>query len=426
MTDEARQPLKGDPTAPEADAPADTPAKGSAKRSLHKREIIADSVITVLSEAGISGLTHRRAAKAAGISLSATTYHYATKADMLADASQDLLARYLASFRRAAREQREGRGRDASPQAFVARLLSNTAGRNRRDSVAWCEIILEAAKSPEGHQLALHWFEELHEAWTDLFAAFGAGHDDADVQIAIDTVIGLMFIALPLNLTPSEVTEIGTDAWPEMLAALSQDAAPSAKSDQPKGKKAQATRARIVEGAIKILKQSGVAGMSYRAVAEESGVALTAPAYYFGSIEALIRVAEAELFQDSKARYRQIFSVSKMAEPTAETLADLTAAILVREATEFRLASIAHYSVWLAATRTESLRPAVASAVLDQINAWDRRIAPLAVAGPGDGTYLQALFLGQHIRGLACGSPMAILAKSRGYFLNRLTKPPAS
>jgi len=395
---------------------------GLDKRSLQKREIIADAVITVLSKFGISGLTHRRVAQAAGISLSATTYHYATKADMLAEASGNLLAGYLAAFRRSALEQRQGKGRDSSPQAFMTRLIVNAAGRHRRASLAWCEIILDAAKSPEGHRLALHWFEELHEAWTDLFKAFGADCDEADVQIAIDTVIGLMFIVLPLNLAPEQVADIRSDAWPEVLETSSATTSQPVDTDRPLGKKAQATRSRIVEGTINILKQSGVAGVSYRAVAEESGVALTAPAYYFGSIEALIRVAEAELFQESKTRYRQMLSVANLDQPSAETLADLTAAILVREATEFRLASTAHYSVWLAATRIEALRPAVVSAVVDQIHAWERRIAHLGAVAPGDGTYLQALFLGQLIRSTACGAPLSIMSTVRRHFLRGLSQ----
>ncbi len=392
------------------------------KRSLHKREIIADSVLTVLSQSGISGLTHRRVAQAAGISLSATTYHYATKADMLAEASRNLLAHYLTAFRRSAWEHRQGRGRDSSPQAFTIRLLTNAVGRHRRESLAWCEIILDAAKSSDGHRLARHWFGELHEAWSDLFNAFGADCSGDDVQIAIDMVIGLMFIVLPLNLTAAQVADLRSDTWPETLEASLAMAPQPTDADRPLGKKALATRARIVEGAIKILKHAGVGAVSYRAVAEESGVALTAPAYYFGSIETLIRVAEAELFQESKARYRQMLSVANVAEPSAEALADLTAAILVREATEFRLASIAHYSIWLAATRIEPLRPAVASAVMDQSHAWERRIAHLGKVGPNDGTYLQALFLGQHIRSLACGAPLAMISKIRGQFLNGLSQ----
>ncbi|WP_144097438.1 TetR/AcrR family transcriptional regulator [Croceicoccus sediminis] len=390
-------------------------------RSSRKRELIADSVITVLSEAGINGLTHRRVAQAAGISLSATTYHYATKADMLADASQSLLSDYLDAFRRTARDHREGSGRDESPQAFMARLLANATGRHRRESIAWCEIILDAAKSPEGHELARHWFKELHEVWSALWKAFGADGDAVDVQIAIDTVIGLMFIVLPLNFEPAQVADFRSRAWVDALADLAAQASPSAAPDRALGRKAQATRARIVAAAIRILEQEGVSGVSYRAVAKESGVALTAPAYYFGSIEALIRVAESEMFEASKARYRQILSVANLSEPSAETLADLTAAILVREATEFSAASLAHYSVWLAATRSESLRPAVASAVIDQIKAWERRISHLPTAREGDGTYIQALFHGQCIRNLACGAPIVDLANIRGFFLRILS-----
>lgn len=402
----------------------DAPKATIGRRSLRKRELIADAVVTVLSEVGISGLTHRRVAKAAGISLSATTYHFASKDDMLADAAHILLAGYLASLRRSAKDNREGRRRDSSLGAFVTRILLNSAGRYRQKSLAWCEIILDAARSPEGHCLATQWFEELEGEWGELFTSFGVDASPPEVQVAIDAVIGLMFITLGLGISEAAMSTLQFDGGVEILETLQLFAVAPNTVDRSLRPKAERTRAQIIEATIRILNRSGAGAVSYRSVAEESGVALTAPAYYFGSIGTLIQVAEAELFQASKLRYRQLLSITNPVGLTAEQLADVTSAILIREATEFRSASLAHYSVWLEAARTESIRPAVAAAVLDQARAWERRIWHLERCHPGDGLYFQALFIGQHIRCLATGAPIPIMAGLRAQFLEGLSRPP--
>ena len=58
-------------------------------------------------------------------------------------------------------------------------------------------------------------------------------------------------------------------------------------------------------------------------------------------------------------------------------LLDLTTAIFFREALEFGRENVGYYSVWMSATQNPSLRPAVASALLDQHRAWSRRIAQI-------------------------------------------------
>ena len=362
----------------------------------------------------MSGLTHRRVAQTAGISLSATTYHYETKAEMVAHASRELLARHLQSFRQAASDYQNGKVKDRSLDRFVVRVLANAASTSRQTSLAWCEIMLDAARSAEGHELARNWFADLEGAWIDLARVMDADIRGWKVQITIDTMIGLLFVILPLGLTAEKLEAFCNGAHPvEVWGLRSITANDRTQADRPYSPKAERTRARILDGAIRILNRRGAGAVSYRAVDEESGVALTVPAYYFGSIVELVRVAEAQLFYAAKDRYRQSVATAKPERASMEDLADVTATILIREATEFGLASLAHYSVWLEAARSAALRPEVSAAVLDQAQAWQRRLQGVGPSTLNDGVYFQALFVGQLVRALASGAPLNLLSTLR-------------
>jgi DNA-binding transcriptional regulator YbjK len=100
-----------------------------------RREKIAQGVITVLAETGISGLTHRAVAQAARVPLAATTYYFATKANMLAEASERLLGNYISSFERLA-ANRDVAANGEGPEGLALRLVANSAGRHRRTSIA--------------------------------------------------------------------------------------------------------------------------------------------------------------------------------------------------------------------------------------------------------------------------------------------------
>jgi AcrR family transcriptional regulator len=403
---------------------ANVEGSSTTDRAAQARYRIVDAVITVLAEVGISGLTHRRVAKAAGISPSATTYHYAAKSDMLADASQRLLSGYLRNFKVIFRELREARRPKSGVDDLGALLVVNAAGRHRRSALAWCEIILDAARSPAGHELARSWFVELAECWLEVAEATG-GTDSGAVQVAIDTVIGLQFMVLSLGLTEDQVRVVYQGGDPKKAWELRPVPRPVARRAQSKwGRKAQSTRATILQSAIDLLIKHGAGAVSYRAIAERSGIALTTPAYYFGSISDLLRAAEAELFSASKDRYREVLAAATRSASSIGQLADLTAAIFIREATEFCLASVAHYAIWLEAGRSAALRPEVADAIYDQIVAWQRRLKGVGMGSPQDGLRLQALFVGQLIRAISSGSSIEVLADARQEFCLALTAAP--
>jgi len=389
----------------------------AAERTARTRGRIAQAVITVLAKQGMSRLTHRAVAKAANVPLAATTYHYATKADMLADASQRLLDGYLAAFHRAAERLRTGTGRKERLSSFIARLVANAAGRDRSASMAWCEIILDAARSRSGRRLARTWFKGLIAAWHELAAAMGEPADPSSVLTAIDLVIGLLFMVLPLGLSPEAVEEVLRDG-DDPVKAWRLGPAPTSRRKSARGStdKAKATRARILESAIKLLVEQGAGAVTYRGVAEAGGLAVTAPAYYFNSIAEVLQAAEAELFRASKDRYRMMLSAAGPGTESLDGLADLTSAIFIREATEYGPSAVALYSTWLEAERNRRLRAEVAAAIYDQAKAWQRKLDALRDTGAFDGIRIQAIYIGKLVRAVSSGVPVEQLAMARQEF----------
>jgi AcrR family transcriptional regulator len=395
---------------------------GQGGRAARTKAKIADAVITVLAEAGSSRLTHRLVAAAAGVPLAATTYHYATKREMIADASHRLLDGYVRSFQRAAERRRRGEG-TTDLAGFVTKLLTNASGRHRRSALAWCEVILDAARSPEGHALADQWFQKLFEAWSDLARAmYGELGDDA-VMSGVDTAIGLLFITLPLELSAAQLAAVFSGGGDP--AALWAPSPPATDSNPPaperRTRKARDTKARILQGAIDVLIGQGAGAVTYNAVAAASGLTTAAPAYHFGSIDGLLKAAEVELFARSKDRYRDmVTSVPAQGRPL-DTLADLTTAVFVREVTQHGRAAIAIYSIGLESSRRLDLRPAVWSVIADQAGAWRRRLEMLSPgANAFDAMRMQAVFIGKQVRVLSTGSPLAQLALVRSAFRSEI------
>ncbi len=390
-------------------------------RAAKTRERLIAGVVAVLSEVGMGGITHRRVAAAAKVSLSATTYHYDTKNALVTDASKALLKRYLESFAHSAEIYRESKGSCNSLTGLAAQLALNAVGLGRAESIAWCEIILDAARTPDGHKLASEWFGELAESWRAVAAAMGEKLSWEAIQAVSDTTIGLYFIILALGLGEKQVEALWLSDDPCKVWGIEANPNIAAEAEHRFGRKALETRSKIIGGAIRILNRDGAGAVTYRNVAAESGVALTAPAYYFSSIDDLMRVAEGELFRASKERYRAVAALSRSTEMTPAIIADMSATILIKEATEFRLPSAAFYSLWLQAARSSALRPEVAGMIVDQATAWQRRAAILEGISFQDGIFFQALFIGILVRAMASGAPIEVLMETRAEFFEVLT-----
>src|SRR5436305_14948559 len=85
------------------------------------RAAIVAAALRVLRDQGIGSLTHRAVAREAGVSLALTTYHFATKENLIAEALNVAAAETLDGLREAA----AGDGTGALAPAAVADRLSD-------------------------------------------------------------------------------------------------------------------------------------------------------------------------------------------------------------------------------------------------------------------------------------------------------------
>lgn len=75
----------------------------------------------------------------------------------------------------------------------------------------------------------------------------------------------------------------------------------------------------IVAAVWRVILDRGIAGVSFRTVADAAGVSVGLVQHYYGSKEELIRASAATMIGGSEARYRE----TDAAQPTAETVRHL-------------------------------------------------------------------------------------------------------
>ena len=387
------------------------------ERSAKTCRLLSQATVAVIAERGIAGVTHRLVAERAGVSLAATTYYYATKFDLLAEASNAILRGYVEAFARAAERYRGSPRTPGAFGGFVARLVRNAAGRHRDGTIAWAEIMLDAVRHGESLVLSREWNHAIDQLWRDIADATGVDDPAAVARSGIDTTIGLLLMTVALDLSEPQVDAVLVDGADPLEAWRVDRTSVVETAQHPCGRKATETRQRILDAAIEIMISDGPTAMTYRSIARRAGLTAAAPSYHFRTMDDLLRAAQVSLFEDSKARYRAAVAGIDYRNLDIESLADVTAVVFQREATEGGRRNLATYAIWLEAARRPELRPLVWSAIVDQYGAWRRLLAQLnPQTRPIDGLIVQAIFVGKLVRILSTGSQTEDLARVRREF----------
>lgn len=381
-------------------------------RSAVRQRLVTHGAIQAISNHGIAGVTHRRVAQEAGVSLAATTYYYETKADIIVDASRALLARYVDAFHSFI-DRHRGEPQPTTLREFAMRLVFNAIGKHGAGTQAWCEIILNTAHQESLRALSRSWFETLGDLWREIALMLGAPDVEQAARSAIDTVMGFLFLVAPLGLSEAEVQELLSRG----AVAPAADEAPAAATSVRSGRKAEETRERIIEAAVDLLITEGGQALTFRRIAERTGMALAAPAYYFSSMSTLLNAAQMRLFGKAKARYRLVRGELDYQRLDIEQLIDLTSTVFVREAAEARDLSLACYPVYIQSRRDPSLRPGLSAINGEQWHRWQQVLSRvMSDAQPFDAWVMYALFTGKLIRILATGVDTQALARARAEF----------
>lgn len=380
-----------------------------ARSRLRQRDIILGA-IAVISEHGIAGLTHRRVARQAGVSLAATTYYFETKNDIIKHASSELLEQYVQAFRRF--ENRHA----TAPQAlsfrdFALRLVANAMGKHRTVTLAWCEITLNAAHEPHLQDLTRSWFGHLNDIWRNIARKLGEEHVESAATSAIDAVVGFIFLLVPLGLSQGSLHLLLSNDVADFEPDFPHESAGPVPPIITR-KKAEETRERILRSAVEILTSGSGQTLTFRNVAERTGLTVPALTYHFASMSQLLNAAQMRLFDETRLRYRLTRGAIDYGAIDAAQMTMLTADVFLREATEHRDLSLAAYPVYIQSSRDPSLKPGLWAINAIQWRGWSRimdRLSPNST--PFDAWLMAAVFTGKLIRIMTTGGDVRALAK---------------
>jgi TetR/AcrR family transcriptional regulator, regulator of biofilm formation and stress response len=184
-----------------------------AEASEQVRDAIVAATVQIVGRDGVGAVTHRRVAELAGVSLSSTTWHFASKEEILE-----------AALRHTARREVERVGEiaariaTASPGGFdaaawarelAAWVLEQTTGRERDTTVALYRLQLETLGRPGAIEVHRAWGAELEEIGGAVLAEAGSATAELDVRLVIAALDGL-------RLSVLSAAEQGDDlAWLE-------------------------------------------------------------------------------------------------------------------------------------------------------------------------------------------------------------------
>jgi DNA-binding transcriptional regulator YbjK len=129
------------------------------------RDAIVGATVGIVARDGIAAVTHRRVAQAAGVSLSSTTWHFATKADILVAALRWTAQREIARIGAIA-DRLAGEAFDAAAWAGeLADWLVDQVTTERHEAIALYRLQMELLGRPEA--------QAVHREWGDGLQALG-------------------------------------------------------------------------------------------------------------------------------------------------------------------------------------------------------------------------------------------------------------
>jgi len=152
-----------------------------------RREQLVEAACDLLAEEGFAAVSHRAVARRAGVPLAATTYYFASREELVAEALRRLGDRWLAR----GRERATAPGGGTAAERVVAAVAG---GSSRADLVTFYERYVQAARTPAWGDVVRGWTDALVELVAAVLAQGGA--DPAAARRVVGLVDGLLLAAL--------------------------------------------------------------------------------------------------------------------------------------------------------------------------------------------------------------------------------------
>jgi TetR/AcrR family transcriptional regulator, regulator of biofilm formation and stress response len=156
------------------------------------RAAIIEATIRLIGRDGVDGVTHRAVAREAGVSLSSTTYHFASRDEIVSEALRRVAALEIERIARDA-EVLAGAEPDVPSisRALAGWLTEQVEGDGLLRVRAGYHLQLEAARRPELQEIHIQWAQAVRGLAESVLRAAGSPRPRTDADILAAAIDGM-------------------------------------------------------------------------------------------------------------------------------------------------------------------------------------------------------------------------------------------
>jgi DNA-binding transcriptional regulator YbjK len=175
------------------------PSTVRAEASERLREAIVTATVRIVARDGVGAVTHRRVAEEAGVSLSSTTWHFGSKAEILEAALAWTAQREVERVGEMAERLAGPFDPAAWAAALAAWVVEQTEGADREVTVALYRLQLETLGRPGAIGVHREWGEALGAIGAEVLAPTGAADPELLTRLVVAAVDGVRLHLLSLR-----------------------------------------------------------------------------------------------------------------------------------------------------------------------------------------------------------------------------------
>jgi DNA-binding transcriptional regulator YbjK len=175
-----------------------------AEASERLREAIVTATVRIVARDGVGAVTHRRVAEEAGVSLSSTTWHFDSKAEILEAALAWTAHREVERMGEMAERLAGPFDPVAWADALAGWVVEQTEGADREITVALYRLQLETLGRPGAIGIHEEWSAALGAIGQEVLAPAGSPDPALDTRLIVAAVDGLRLHVLSLREQDAE------------------------------------------------------------------------------------------------------------------------------------------------------------------------------------------------------------------------------
>ncbi|WP_432092741.1 TetR/AcrR family transcriptional regulator [Streptomyces sp. bgisy100] len=169
------------------------------------RDRIIRAVLRIIGEHGVAGVTNRRIAKEAGVSLGSVTYHFATQHELLRESLRSFVSEETCRFTELA-AQHPCDGTDlAEASTLVGQVAANTGFDS--EHIAPFEIYIQAGRDPQLRTAAAECFAAYDRLAASILSALGVPDAERAASAVVALVMGIQLRRLATGSAADDLVD---------------------------------------------------------------------------------------------------------------------------------------------------------------------------------------------------------------------------